>query len=414
MNKKGAGTGLLWIMITGMLCSAFIGINVAKADSGTSLLTGQGDSDPTTTIYGERNFTYSFHLGENNTIYYDNSTQVAIEPGNYFPISIPQGEEQNLEYEIFTSPNTTPMLPTSRNMVIFFDGGTVYQNGSIGLEWLTTPTNYTLDDPDSTKQLDVYLDVLGNLYAKGYDVICPESNPNLSVLDGTLYEIPQLIYQPSDTWIQQLVEYCHETLGYQNVYLIGQSAGGLIVGNEILKPYASAEIQGAIISSSPLNSTAQSPSNAGSIAVFNLANYANLDKVPVTMLAGLLDQEYVRQGVIDYYNNIPDNVSKSLYLLNTPHRTFLDPSDVVNYISERFNCDDTSYLKPLYFSNIDFNHDGKIDLNDLVYFVNAYINFNQRGILDPVCDLNHDGRIDFSDLVIFVTDWIAYYSIQAT
>jgi hypothetical protein len=413
MNTKSAGVALLLIMLAGILCSPFVGIKLAKADNQYSSA-DDANSDPTTTIYGERNFTYSFHFDDNNTIYYDNSSQIVAVAGNYFPINIPQRDEQNLEYEIFTSPNPTTILPTSKNLVIFFDGGTIYNDGSIGLDWLTTPTNYTLNDPDCTKQLDVYLDVLGNLYAKGYDVICPESNPNLSVLDGTLYEMPQPIYQPTDAWIQQLVEYCHDSLGYQNVYLIGQSAGGLLAGSEILKPYAASEIQGAVISSSPLNTTTQSPSNGdmSDITEFCSAEYSNTDEVPITMLYGLLDQKSIQQGVIDYYNNLPDNISKAIYGLETPHRTFLDSSDVTHYISERFNCNDTSYLPPLYFSNIDFDHDEKIDFQDLVYFVNAYINFNQYGILDPACDLNHDGAINFGDLVIFTNYWIAYYSLK--
>jgi len=64
--------------------------------------------------------------------------------------------------------------------------------------------------------------------------------------------------------------------------------------------------------------------------------------------------------------------------------------------------------------SIDFNHDGKVDFQDIIYFVDAYINFNQHSILDPACDLNHDGIIDFSDVALFVDAYIAYAQSFAT
>lgn len=55
---------------------------------------------------------------------------------------------------------------------------------------------------------------------------------------------------------------------------------------------------------------------------------------------------------------------------------------------------------------IDFNHDGKVDIEDVTYFVDAYIHFHQNGTLDPTCDLNHDGKIDSSDITTFVSVYI--------
>jgi hypothetical protein len=59
------------------------------------------------------------------------------------------------------------------------------------------------------------------------------------------------------------------------------------------------------------------------------------------------------------------------------------------------------------YSLIDFYHEGHVGFDDLVYFVYAYINFNQNGILDPSCDFNHDGQINFVDLATFMTLYIA-------
>ncbi len=56
----------------------------------------------------------------------------------------------------------------------------------------------------------------------------------------------------------------------------------------------------------------------------------------------------------------------------------------------------------------DLNHDGKVDSLDLMYFVYAYNNFGENGIVGPICDFNHDGQINFHDLVLFVLAYIAY------
>ena len=58
----------------------------------------------------------------------------------------------------------------------------------------------------------------------------------------------------------------------------------------------------------------------------------------------------------------------------------------------------------------DFNFDGKINFLDIVFFVNAYIEYIQNGFLNPFCDLNHDGTIDFQDFMLFVTAYILVQS----
>jgi hypothetical protein len=61
------------------------------------------------------------------------------------------------------------------------------------------------------------------------------------------------------------------------------------------------------------------------------------------------------------------------------------------------------------FSKIDFFHNGTISFNDLLYFVNAYINFYHTGVLDPQCDLNNDGVINFMDLRLFTQYYTEYW-----
>jgi hypothetical protein len=80
------------------------------------------------------------------------------------------------------------------------------------------------------------------------------------------------------------------------------------------------------------------------------------------------------------------------------------PPTLIPFIAS--NCS-VSVTTPQY-SPVDFYHDGTVNFNDIVYFVRAYIHFNQDGTLDSACDLNNDGKINFQDLQLFVQDYIAY------
>ena len=53
--------------------------------------------------------------------------------------------------------------------------------------------------------------------------------------------------------------------------------------------------------------------------------------------------------------------------------------------------------------------DGKVNFNDLVYFVNAYIDYYKYHIYNPLADLNADGRINFNDLTLFMQNYVQYY-----
>jgi hypothetical protein len=48
-----------------------------------------------------------------------------------------------------------------------------------------------------------------------------------------------------------------------------------------------------------------------------------------------------------------------------------------------------------------------VDYNDVVYFINAYINYYAHGIYNPYADMNADGKIDYNDAVLFAQDYIA-------
>ena len=64
---------------------------------------------------------------------------------------------------------------------------------------------------------------------------------------------------------------------------------------------------------------------------------------------------------------------------------------------------------------IDFNHDGTVNFADMIYFLDAYIQYSQSGTLNPACDLNHDGVMNSQDMTLFLTDYnAALVSIYGT
>ena len=66
----------------------------------------------------------------------------------------------------------------------------------------------------------------------------------------------------------------------------------------------------------------------------------------------------------------------------------------------------------LFYYQIDFNHDGKIDYLDTVYFCDAFAQYNQNHIYDSGAGFNHDAKIDFADLVNFASRYISYYQFH--
>jgi hypothetical protein len=60
--------------------------------------------------------------------------------------------------------------------------------------------------------------------------------------------------------------------------------------------------------------------------------------------------------------------------------------------------------------NADFNLDLRVDFQDIVIFVDAYIYYYQDGTVNPICDLSHDGKIDNQDITLFVDAYIEYWT----
>ena len=51
--------------------------------------------------------------------------------------------------------------------------------------------------------------------------------------------------------------------------------------------------------------------------------------------------------------------------------------------------------------------DQKVNYADIVYFVNAYIDYYTYHIYNPYADMNADGKIDYTDIILFAQDYIA-------
>jgi len=58
-------------------------------------------------------------------------------------------------------------------------------------------------------------------------------------------------------------------------------------------------------------------------------------------------------------------------------------------------------------ANVDYNSDKKMGFDDIVAFVNGYINFFQGpSVYNATYDLNGNGRMDFGDVSNFITDYL--------
>lgn len=57
---------------------------------------------------------------------------------------------------------------------------------------------------------------------------------------------------------------------------------------------------------------------------------------------------------------------------------------------------------------IDFYCSGTVNFLDVKYFVSAYVQYYQTGVVNPACDLNHDGGLNFQDVKLFVQYYLNF------
>jgi hypothetical protein len=54
----------------------------------------------------------------------------------------------------------------------------------------------------------------------------------------------------------------------------------------------------------------------------------------------------------------------------------------------------------------------KVDYNDIILFVDVYIDYSSQGMSNQWMDLNHEGKIDSNDVITFAESYVAYWNGQ--
>jgi len=67
-------------------------------------------------------------------------------------------------------------------------------------------------------------------------------------------------------------------------------------------------------------------------------------------------------------------------------------------------------IYPIFCSIADFDEDGDVDYDDIVYFITAYIVFWSTGVKDPRCDFDNDCDIDYDDKLFFLDRYYEYWN----
>jgi len=123
-----------------------------------------------------------------------------------------------------------------------------------------------------------------------------------------------------------------------------------------------------------------------------------------TVPADMSNPDFV-QGLWIAYLKLPNGYSTGVSFLN--HEDYLDMyrADMAGGAPFNSTLQPETHLQP---NQTQTYPDGKVDYNDEIYFINAYIAYYTYHIYNPYADMNADGKIDYNDIVLFAQDWIAY------
>ena len=152
---------------------------------------------------------------------------------------------------------------TSDKAMIYLDGGWVASTTSVGV------FSYH-EDIKTNESL-----FIKNMVWNGFDTLTNK--------DRILYDGSQTFVEDAATWL--LNE------GYEHVFLFGYSAGGVVIGYEIQKDYASM-FSAAVLASAPVNCRS---------GIYRSAQTADKDKVATCFIEGVTDAYY--DQMLLYYNN---------------------------------------------------------------------------------------------------------------
>ena len=97
-------------------------------------------------------------------------------------------------------------------------------------------------------------------------------------------------------------------------------------------------------------------------------------------------------------------------LTNDQISQFNNVTITATYPQDANNAQTSSSINITVCYQVDLNHDGLCNFQDLVYFINQYVKYNGKAPNDPACDLALPiGKMNFDDLKVFVKYYIAAY-----
>ncbi len=115
----------------------------------------------------------------------------------------------------------------------------------------------------------------------------------------------------------------------------------------------------------------------------------------------------IEQSTPAYTSSVSGSGGSYFLSFDLPHTDYFGTYTV--YVSSEYDegtvFDNTSFVYQL---EGDFDGDKDIDFTDVIYFIDAYIDYSYNEIVDPLCDFDNDNDIDFQDVISFIDAYIAY------
>ena len=153
----------------------------------------------------------------------------------------------------------------------------------------------------------------------------------------------------------------------------------------------------------PLTSTYVVPSQAHVIDGTYVAWRWLWEATAGPIAANMTDPNFV-EGLWVSYLRLPNGYAPGVSFLAHEDYIDLNPADMAGGPVINSTLQPETHLQP---NQTQTYPDGKVDYNDIVYFVDQYINFYSKNIYNPLADFNADGKINYNDIVAFAQNYIA-------
>jgi hypothetical protein len=282
-------------------------------------------------------------------------------------------------------------VSSSRVVVVFF-GADLLDRTYVYIRSI----DYTGPVGGAEKYLDKIM-FLDALVQNGFSKYTPSNNS----LGWNLYL--QSYYANDSTWVQDLVTWLASPQNYQHIYLFGFSGGGLVVGNEIQKDYAS-RISAAVMNDAPVNVS----ENYGGGGIWYTASTASKAKVATCFIENI-DDSIVPWALAEktYYDNaiiekVWHNWTGDHGDLFTPNCTCLDPP---------YENDSVAVINWFNAVHPDINNDGAVNILDAILLSNAFLSTPGYSNWNPKADLNNDGTVNILDAILLANNFGLNYTI---